>query len=440
MTRSVKLLTPLVTVALVYGSEVVHARLIGHYPILQEPRFAWVSALTALVLITSYAAGVTERTISVGARLLRAIGAVGVAIIILSLIQAAGQQPLLPRFVLIMTFVTVIPAQTLLSALGERSRVQQGEQEKVLAVIGVDERERLMVDVAGPLERPAVIAAAVDAKAALPTDVDAEPLVSMVASHGATLLVLAREAQASEDIVAQAAELHRRGTRIRTLSLFYDEWLGKLPISELERIALLFDINEIHRPLYARLKRFIDVLISLPGLLLLGLVTPIVWLGDLAGNRGPLLYRQERVGKDGVPFTILKFRTMKPDSAAESQWTSVDDPRLSAVGRLMRRTHVDELPQVWNVLRRDLSIVGPRPEQPRYVAHLAERIPFYDTRHLVRPGITGWAQVKYDYGASELDALEKLQYEFYYLRHQSLTLDLRIIGRTLRSVVGLRGR
>jgi lipopolysaccharide/colanic/teichoic acid biosynthesis glycosyltransferase len=171
----------------------------------------------------------------------------------------------------------------------------------------------------------------------------------------------------------------------------------------------------------------------------LAAAAPLVALANICGNRGPLLYRQPRVGKDGREFTILKFRTMKP-GGAEPQWTATDDPRLTPVGRVMRRMHVDELPQVWNVVRRDLSIVGPRPEQPHYVAQLAERIPFYETRHLVRPGITGWAQVKYDYGSSELDALEKLQYEFYYLRHQSLALDLRIMGRTLRSIVGLQGR
>jgi lipopolysaccharide/colanic/teichoic acid biosynthesis glycosyltransferase len=107
---------------------------------------------------------------------------------------------------------------------------------------------------------------------------------------------------------------------------------------------------------------------------------------------------------------------------------------------MLRQLHVDELPQVWNVLRRELSIVGPRPEQPHYVAQLTERIPFYEIRHLVRPGITGWAQVKYDYGSTELDALEKLQYEFFYLRHQSLALDMRIVGRTLRSIAGREGR
>jgi lipopolysaccharide/colanic/teichoic acid biosynthesis glycosyltransferase len=123
-----------------------------------------------------------------------------------------------------------------------------------------------------------------------------------------------------------------------------------------------------------------------------------------------------------------------------TEWTTEDDPRITRFGRVLRVTHVDELPQVWNMIRGDLSIVGPRPEQPRYVDELTEKIPFYGLRHLVRPGLTGWAQVKYPYGADEIDAMEKLQYEFYYLRHQSLTLDLRIIGRTIRHVLGREGR
>jgi lipopolysaccharide/colanic/teichoic acid biosynthesis glycosyltransferase len=438
MTRSVKLLTPVVTVAVMLGSAVVHARFIGHYPLTDEPRFGWELALTGLILVSSYAVGVTERNITLGSRFLRSTGAVGAAIVIISLIQLAGQQPLLPRFLLAMCLV-VVPVQTVFSDLGERSRIQRDEQERVVAVLNNEDRERLMADISGPLELPAVLRAAVDPKAALPTDEDPAPLQTLVSNHRATLVVLAREAQASEEIVAQAAELHRLGIRIRTLSLFYDEWLGKLPISELERIALLFDIHEIHRPLYARLKRFLDLAVAVPGMIVLAIVTPFVVIADLVGNRGPLLYRQPRVGKGGERFTILKFRTMRPGDA-QPEWTTADDPRLTRVGKAMRRLHLDELPQVWNVIRRDLSIVGPRPEQPHYVEVLTQRIPFYDTRHLVRPGMTGWAQVKYDYGASELDALEKLQYEFFYLRHQSLGLDLRIIGRTIRSVVGLRGR
>jgi lipopolysaccharide/colanic/teichoic acid biosynthesis glycosyltransferase len=147
------------------------------------------------------------------------------------------------------------------------------------------------------------------------------------------------------------------------------------------------------------------------------------------------------VGKGGREFEILKFRTMRaaPEGAA-STWTSEDDPRITPFGSWLRRSHVDELPQVVNILRGHLSVVGPRPEQPQYVEELEAKIPFYRLRHLVRPGLTGWAQVKYPYGASEGDALEKLQYEFFYLRHQSLVLDLRITGRTVRSVLGRGGR
>jgi lipopolysaccharide/colanic/teichoic acid biosynthesis glycosyltransferase len=130
---------------------------------------------------------------------------------------------------------------------------------------------------------------------------------------------------------------------------------------------------------------------------------------------------------------------MRPGPAS-THWTAEDDPRVTAFGAWLRRAHLDELPQVVNILRGDLSIVGPRPEQPQYVETLEAKLPFYRLRHLVRPGLTGWAQVKYPYGGSAADALEKLQYEFYYLRHQGLALDVRIIGRTLRAVMRRAGR
>jgi lipopolysaccharide/colanic/teichoic acid biosynthesis glycosyltransferase len=259
--------------------------------------------------------------------------------------------------------------------------------------------------------------------------------------NGATVVVLDREAQGDESIVGQAAALHESGIRVRTLTLFYDEWLGKLPVWELERVSLMFDIGEIHRARYGRIKRLADVAFGLVGLVPLLVALPFVLIGDLVANRGPIFYRQERVGKNGTTFRILKFRTMRPDGdTLANEWTSEDDPRITPFGHVMRRTHLDELPQAVNVLRGDLSIVGPRPEQPRYVHELAGKIPFYDLRHRVRPGLTGWAQVKYGYAGTEGDALHKLQYEFFYLRHQSLTLDARVLGRTIRAVVGGGGR
>jgi lipopolysaccharide/colanic/teichoic acid biosynthesis glycosyltransferase len=223
--------------------------------------------------------------------------------------------------------------------------------------------------------------------------------------------------------------------------MFYEEWLGKIPISELERASMLFDIGELHNTRYGRAKRVADIPIALfVGLLFLA-VLPVVVIGNGIANRGPLFYRQDRVGKGGATFTMVKLRTMHPDAlgADVGRWTTKTDPRVTRFGRILRRTHLDELPQAVNILRGDLSVVGPRPEQPKYVEELSEKLPYYPLRHLVRPGLTGWAQVKYGYAATESDALEKLQYEFWYLRHQSLRTDLRIIGRTIRSVFGGEG-
>ena len=203
---------------------------------------------------------------------------------------------------------------------------------------------------------------------------------------------------------------------------------------------MMFDIGEVHRQRYTRVKRIVDVVLGAIGTIALVLVVPFILIANLFGNRGPLLYGQTRVGKAGKEFRILKFRTMHADGEQGGAWTGEDDPRITRFGGVLRRSHLDELPQVVNILRGELSIVGPRPEQPHYVDELNEKLPFYSMRHLVRPGLTGWAQIKYGYAGDERDALEKLQYEFFYLRHQSLSLDLRIVGRTVRSVLGGDGR
>ena len=181
--------------------------------------------------------------------------------------------------------------------------------------------------------------------------------------------------------MAQAATLHARGVRVRSLTLFYEEWLGKLPISELERASMLFDIGEVHRAGYGRAKRHPRrPARRWSGAWCSSLVIAVrAGSANLFGNRGPLLYRQERVGKGGTIFTILKFRTMAPRRRGDlaNEWTVEDDPRITPFGRVLRTTHLDELPQVVNILRGDLGVVGPRPEQPHYVEELAEKLPFY---------------------------------------------------------------
>jgi lipopolysaccharide/colanic/teichoic acid biosynthesis glycosyltransferase len=228
--------------------------------------------------------------------------------------------------------------------------------------------------------------------------------------------------------------------RIRTTSLFYEEWLGKIPVGDLARVSLFFDIGEVHRAMYGRFKRILDVGFGAVGVVITALMLPVVLVGNHFGNQGPLFYVQERIGRGGRPFRIYKFRTMAPVAGTQASWTTNDDPRVTDFGRFLRRTHLDELPQAFNILRGDLSMVGPRPEQPTYVDELTTKLPFYGLRHCVRPGLTGWAQVKYGYAGDEADAREKLQYDFHYLRRQSVSFDLRIVARTLRSVIVGDGR
>ena len=435
MSRPVKWLLSVVTLAVVLGTEVVHSHLIARhsYSLTQEPRFRWILIFVALIWVTSYAAGLPDSVGRLSRRLARSFAALAVADIIISILQLFTGAQLLPRFVVFVSSLVLVPIFVVISSISSITQRRRAYQDRVVAVATSEEAARLTNDVPRLARRPAQLLAVVQPEDVMPTTERPQPLMELMAKTNGNLLVMDREAQRREEIVTQAAELHSRGVRIRTLSLFYDAWLGKLPISELERISLLFDINEIHSPAYARGKRFLDVVIALIGMPVLAVAVPIVATINLFGNRGPLFYSQPRVGKDGELFTIHKFRTMQPGNGA-SPWTEKDDPRLNRVGKTLRRLHVDELPQVWNVLRHDLSIVGPRPEQPQYVDMLARSIPFYDLRHLVRPGITGWAQINYDYGSSNEDALEKLQYEFFYLRHQNMGLDLQIIGQTLRTL------
>jgi lipopolysaccharide/colanic/teichoic acid biosynthesis glycosyltransferase len=436
--RSARLLLVVGTAATVVGLSKAHAVEHG-YDYTASSRFAWSLAYVVLLLVAAYGAGLPDITRTRRSTILATLASAAAAAVGVSLLQLLVGSPLLPRFVVFGTPAVLLPVALLCSALAADGRARDAQRDRLVAVTGVDEAYRLADELEASPEKPAVVAAVIDPSQATSSDTKVRPLVALVQSTGATAVVLDRAAQNDESIVAQAALLHEQGIRIRTLSLCYDEWLGKLPLSELERVALMFDIGEVHRARYGRIKRIVDVLTGVVGVAALAAVTPLVLLGNRFGNRGPLFFRQPRVGKNSRLFEILKFRTMSTDGRL-SDWTTADDPRVTRFGAWLRRAHLDELPQAVNILRGDLSIVGPRPEQPRYVDELRDKIPFYNLRHLVRPGLTGWAQVKYPYGASEADALEKLQYEFFYLRHQSLALDARVIGRTLRSVVGLGGR
>jgi lipopolysaccharide/colanic/teichoic acid biosynthesis glycosyltransferase len=444
MSRLARVLLLAGIVGVVGGLSKVHAAYIAEppYDYTGSSRFAWSLGFIVVLAVTAYGMGLPELVRDARSALRAAFGAPLLAALAMSLVQLAAGDALLPRFVVFGASLALVPWYLVCAAMASGGEARASERDQVVAVGSGPEIASLEAELGRAPERAASVAATLTLHEARQGGEGAvPPLMEVVERTGSTVIVLDRDAQSEPSIVQQAAELHQQGLRVRTLSLFYEQWLGKLPLSELERVSLLFDIGELHRGQYSRLKRMIDVAVAAVGLVVLVVVTPLVLVADLLGNRGPLLYRQPRVGRNGAEFTILKFRTMRPAADGdESSWTAPDDPRVTPVGRILRSTHIDELPQMVNILRGDLSVVGPRPEQPHYVAELAAKHPLYHLRHLVTPGLTGWAQVKYPYGADEADAIEKLQYEFFYLRHQGLGLDLRVMGRTIRSVFRGEGR
>ena len=234
------------------------------------------------------------------------------------------------------------------------------------------------------------------------------------------------------------------GIRLSTMSDLYERLLGRVPVQHVGRdlsMALPGADSAYHR-LFGAMKRLIDLLGGLVGLAALAIAIPLVALANRINSPGPLFYRQTRVGRAGRLFQVIKFRSMIPDAEAASGvvWAAADDNRITPVGRFLRRTRLDELPQVVNVLRGEMSIIGPRPERPEFVERLAETIPFYRARHAVRPGLTGWAQVQYRYGSNEDDARIKLEYDLYYVKHASLLLDLRIALQTIPVMLMCKGR
>lgn len=270
--------------------------------------------------------------------------------------------------------------------------------------------------------------------------IDPAELKRLVREEGITRIVVAEpDVESRRELTGALLECRLLGVAVEDAVDLYQRLHGKLWIEALDPGRLAFAEGFRITPLYLRLKRGLDVVCAL---LVLVLAAPLAALIALAIKRespGPVLFRQERVGQFGKPFTLFKFRSMCQDAEAGGpRWARANDPRVTRIGRILRKTHLDEIPQALNVLRGDLSFVGPRPERQCFVEMLRERIPFYDLRHYVKPGITGWAQICYPYADSVEDSYEKHQYDLYYGRNVSLALDLKILVLTV--VVMLLGR
>ncbi|MGI9403234.1 MAG: sugar transferase [Hyphomicrobium sp.] len=258
-----------------------------------------------------------------------------------------------------------------------------------------------------------------------------------------TGVILATEAAPEDATLSELMRARLRGVRIYDLTDFYERFLFKLPILNLRDrwLTLAHGFDLLHHNIALRAKRLIDIVLSLALIIALSPLMLIIAIVIKLESKGRVLYRQTRTGLNGVPFRLNKFRTMVEDAESSgAKWADKNDPRITRVGRVLRNARLDELPQMWNVLLGSMSFIGPRPERPDFNCKLEAAIPYYDLRHLVKPGITGWAQVLYTYGASVDDAREKLQYDLYYIKNYSVMLDLVILIRTLRVVLVGSGR
>jgi exopolysaccharide biosynthesis polyprenyl glycosylphosphotransferase len=248
------------------------------------------------------------------------------------------------------------------------------------------------------------------------------------------VLVVTREFERAEVDRRLFAEVVERPVQVMELHEFHEHRFGSVPLAEIDYAWFTRLAGTHYKPLTRFVKRAVDLLVAVPiGLALAPLVGVLAIL--IRRDGGPALFRQERIGQGGRPFLINKLRTMTHDPDREGVWAEADDVRVTKLGRLLRKSHLDEAPQLWNVIRGDMSLVGPRPEQRAYVDQLSRQIPFYTQRHVVKPGITGWAQVRVGYAGSLEGTAFKLCNDLYYVKHHSLSLDIAILLETLRTLV-----
>ncbi len=313
-----------------------------------------------------------------------------------------------------------------------------------IVVLGAGPRAARIGELAARPGANVIIAGYVAMGEASPAVVGAVPrdaipnLAGHVVDHNAVEVVLALEERRNALPLKDLLRVRTTGVAVSEISTFLERETGRIDLTSVNPSWLIFsDGFASGRMVSGVVKRAFDVFASL---LLLAITLPIILVTAIAiklESRGPAFYRQRRVGLFNQPFDILKLRSMRQDAevAGKAVWAEKDDPRITRIGRFIRKVRIDELPQTWTVLKGDMSFVGPRPERPQFVDQLEQQLPFYAERHMVKPGITGWAQINYPYGASIEDARHKLEYDLYYAKNYSPFLDLLILLQTLRVVI-----
>ena len=276
---------------------------------------------------------------------------------------------------------------------------------------------------------------------ALTRDAVASHLLETVRKQKVHRVIVAMPDRRGTIPMEELLELRMQGVKVEEATSWLEKMSGKIEVESLYPSWIVFGGGFRRSDLFRLTRRLISIVISLVGLILSLPLIPLIVLAIKLDSKGPVLYEQTRVGKAGRIFNVLKFRTMRVDAEAGTgpQWAGDNDPRVTRVGRFLRTSRLDEIPQLWCVLKGDMAFVGPRPERPEFVEWLSREIPYYNVRHMVRPGLTGWAQIKYKYGSTVEDAREKLQYDLFYMKNASIGLDLMIMFLTIKIVILRRG-
>ena len=270
---------------------------------------------------------------------------------------------------------------------------------------------------------------------------NAEDLLATTIKAQADVIVIALSERRGTFPLGEVLRCKMNGIEVVDAPSFYEQILAKLMLENMTPSWIIFSSGFNKSNLFSLLKRGMDIVLSLVGLVLAAPIAPLIALAIKLDSPGPVLFKQVRVGNMEKLFTLYKFRTMRQDAEAQTGavWSEKNDPRVTRLGLVLRNTRIDEIPQLFNVLKGEMSFIGPRPERPEFVEKLKQVIPFYSKRHFIKPGLTGWAQVRYPYGSSVEDAIEKLRYDLYYLKNISPFLDLLIFFETIKVVLFGRG-
>ncbi|MBI2562388.1 MAG: TIGR03013 family PEP-CTERM/XrtA system glycosyltransferase [candidate division NC10 bacterium] len=417
---------------------------------LSEPSLPQALVLSLLILLTLYLAQLYDADRFYGRRelLLRLTLAFAGAYLLMAALGYLITPLRLPRIPYLLSFLVALPV-IFLVRIADHHLMRNARRQRRVLLLGSGRPARIIAEtvnganpkyeMVGCLDgHPARIGQAVNGVKILGSMGD---LAHISTAMRPSVIVVAMTEQRGSFPLSTILECKFEGIEVEEWPSFYEKLTGKIVLTDLRPSWLVFSDGFRKRPLTLAMKRGMDMLLASVGLLFALPLFPLIAILVKVDSWGPVLLRQERVGQHGRIFSLLKFRSMRADAEQHSGpvWAQERDPRVTRVGRILRMTRLDEIPQLWNVLRGEMSLVGPRPERPGFVAQLQERIPFYAHRLSVKPGITGWAQVKYRYAATLEDASEKLQYDLYYIKNVSIFLDLLILLHTLQVVLLMNG-